>query len=255
MNIFLTGASSGIGAALASEFHRRGATLGLVARRADALRALAAALGGRCHVYPVDVTDRTALGSAARDFESTAGGTDIVIAAAGISAGVLTEHREDLEVFDAVLATNLTAVVNTFHPFMAPMRERCRGTLVAISSVAGVRGLPGGQAYSASKAALTTYCESLRLDLRGSAIRVVTLAPGYIRTPMTRDNPYSMPFLMDVGDFASRAAAAILRGDRYRVIPWQMAWVARLLRLLPDALYDAQLAGRARKPRRGERPA
>jgi short-subunit dehydrogenase len=131
------------------------------------------------------------------------------------------------------------------------MRGRRSGTLAAIASVAGIRGLPGSEAYCASKAALINYCESLRVGLRGSGIRVVTIAPGFIRTPMTADNPYPMPFLMDVEAFAARAVAAILRGDRFRVIPWQMAWIARLLRLLPDRVFDRAFAGRARKPRSG----
>ena len=253
MNVFLTGASSGIGTALAHAFARRGAHLGLVARRADALAALQAVLLRRgaaaCDLYPLDVTDRAALIGAARDFEARCGGTDLVIANAGISTGVLTEYAEDLAVFDRVLATNLGAVVSTFHPFIAPMRGRRRGTLAAIASVAGVRGLPGSEAYGASKAALINYCESLRIGLHGSGVRVVTIAPGFIRTPMTAANPYPMPFLMDAEPFAERAAIAMLRGDRFRVIPWQMAWVARLLRILPGYVLDALLAGRARKPR------
>ncbi len=250
MNVFLTGASSGIGAALARQFARPGACLGLVARRADVLAALAATLPATCHVYPLDVTDRAALLAAGRDFETRCGGTDIVIANAGISTGVLTEHAEDLAVFDQVLATNLNAVASTFHPFIAPMRQRGRGTLVAVASVAGVRGLPGSEAYCASKAALINYAESLRVGLRATGVRVVTIAPGFIRTPMTAGNPYPMPFLMDVDAFAAAARAAILRGARFRVIPWQMAWVARLLRVMPAALFDRLLAGRARKPRR-----
>jgi NADP-dependent 3-hydroxy acid dehydrogenase YdfG len=248
-NVFLTGASSGLGRALALEFHRRGAFLGLVARRAELLESLAQELGGRCRTYALDVTDRPSLIAAARDFEAACGGTDVVIAGAGISVGVQTEYAEDLPVFDRILATNLTAVVGTFHPFIAPMRARRRGVLAALSSVAGVRGMPGAEAYSASKAALTTYCESLRQDLRGSGVRVATIAPGFVRTPMTARNPYPMPFLMDAEPFARRAADAIVRGASYTVIPWQMGWLARLLRNLPDWALDRALAGRARKPR------
>jgi short-subunit dehydrogenase len=249
VNVFLTGASSGIGAALAREFARRGARLGLVARRADALQALAAELSGPCQVYALDVTDRERLLAAARDFDHRCGGTDVVVASAGISTGVQTEYYEDLEVFDRVLATNLNAVVTSFHPFIGAMRKRRRGTLVAIASVAGVRGLPGSEAYCASKAALINYCESLRVGLRGSGIRVVTIAPGFVRTPMTDANPYPMPFLMDAQAFAVRAVDAIARGSSYTVIPWQMAWVAKLLRALPNWAFDPLLAGRARKPR------
>jgi NAD(P)-dependent dehydrogenase (short-subunit alcohol dehydrogenase family) len=254
MNVFITGASSGIGAALAREFAARGASLGLLARRAGELDALIAQLPGRHRRYGVDVTDRAQLFEAVRDFEQATGGADIVIANAGISAGALTEHAEDLPVFDRIAATNFLAAVGTFHPFVAPMRQRGRGTLAAIASVAGLRGLPGAGAYCASKAALISYCESLRVELRGSGVQVVTIAPGFIETPMTRGNPYPMPFLMSAESFARRAAQAILRGTSYRVIPWQMAWVARLLRVLPDWAFDRIVQDRPRKPRASPGP-
>ena len=117
-----------------------------------------------------------------------------------------------------------------------------------VASVAGIRGLPGSGAYSASKAAVIAYAESLRIELRGSGIRVVIVAPGFIDTPMTKANPYPMPFLMHADAFAARALTIIDAGRSFAVIPWQMAWLARLLRVLPDRLLDAALAGRARKP-------
>jgi hypothetical protein len=249
MNVFLTGASSGIGAALAAEFARRGATLGLVARRRGALDAIAA--GEPAHRrYAVDVTDRDALIAAARDFDDATGGTDVVIANAGISVGVLTEHYEDLEAFGDVFRTNVLAMAYTFHPFIARMRARGRGTLVGIASVAGIRGLPGSEAYCASKAAAISYCESLRVELRRSGVRVVTIAPGFVRTPLTSKNPYRMPFLMEPDDFARRAADAIVAGVSYRVVPWQMGVVAKLLRLLPNAAFDRAFGNRPHKPRR-----
>jgi len=251
MNVFITGASSGIGAALAREFAARGATLGLVARRGEALDALMAGLPGRHRRYALDVTDRARLVEAGREFEQASGGADIVVANAGISAGTLTEYAEDLPVFERVLATNFLAVVDTFHPFVAPMRRRGRGRLAAIASVAGVRGLPGAGAYCASKAALITYCESLRVELHGSGVQVVTIAPGFIDTPMTAGNPYPMPFLMTAESFARLAVKAILRGDAYQVIPWQMAWLARVLRVLPNRVFDRIMQARARKPRIG----
>jgi short-subunit dehydrogenase len=248
--VFITGASSGIGAALAARYASAGATLGLFARRAEALRELAATLPCPTHIYPGDVCDHAALADAARDFIARAGGIDIVIASAGISHGTLTERPEDLPVFESIIATNVTATVATFAPFIDAMREQGRGTLVGIASVAGVRGLPGGGGYSASKAAVVTYCESLRLEMRRHGIRVVTIAPGYIDTPMTRHNKYRMPFLMAPEAFAERAVRTIARGARYRVIPWQMGVVAKLLRMLPDALYDLAFARAPRKARK-----
>ena len=252
MNIFLTGASSGIGEALAREYAARGATLGLVARRDSVLAALAAALPGRHHTYACDVTDRDALIAAARAFEAATGGVDVVIANAGISEGVLTEYYEDLEAFRRVMDTNVLALAHTFHPFIAPMRTRGRGTLVGIASVAGIRGLPGSEAYCASKAAAISYCESLRVELRRTGVRVVTVAPGFVRTPLTAKNPYRMPFLMEPADFARRAADRIDAGTSYAVIPWQMGVVAKLLRVLPNWAFDRLMGNRPYKPRKAK---
>jgi len=252
MNVFLTGASSGIGAALAREYATRGAALGLVARRLAVLNDLVAALPGKHFVYAADVTDRDALIAAARQFEQDTGGADLVIANAGISEGVLTEHYEDLERFRHVLETNVLAMAHTFHPFIAPMRSRGRGTLVGIASVAGIRGLPGSEAYCASKAATISYCESLRVELKRFGVRVVTIAPGFVRTPLTARNPYTMPFLMDAPDFARAAADKIASGTSYAVIPWQMGIVAKLLRVLPNWAFDRLFGNRPYKPRKSE---
>ncbi len=254
MNVFLTGASSGIGAALAAEFARRGATLGLVARQQAALYDIVARAPGRHHVYAVDVTDKDALIAAGRAFDDATGGADIVVANAGISVGVLTEYYEDLDAFGDVLKTNVLAMAYTFHPFIGRMRARGRGTLVGIGSVAGIRGLPGSEAYCASKAAVSSYCESLRVELKRSGVKVVTIAPGFVRTPLTAKNPYRMPFLMEPADFARQAVEAMLAGVSYRVIPWQMGVVARLLRLLPNRLFDRAFGNRPHKPRRPPTP-
>ncbi len=249
--VFITGASSGIGAALASSYAAQGAQLALLGRRRDALEILQKALPGDHRIYVLDVRDRTALHEAAHDF--LAGGpVDIVIASAGISVGTLTEELDDFDVFQAVVATNLNATVATFEPFIASMKQRGSGRLVGIASVAGVRGLPGAGAYSASKAAVRNYCESLRVELYGSGVSVVTLAPGFIETPMTAHNPYKMPFLMPVGRFAEQAVRAIERSASYKVIPWKMGWVGKLLRLVPDGLYDRLAARRERKPRQNQ---
>ena len=239
--VFITGASSGIGAALAREYAAQGASLGLVARRRDVLAALVAELPNpeRHAMYVLDVTDHAALAEAAGDFLARHDGADVVIASAGVSSGTLTECLEDQRSFDAILATNVSATVATFAPFIASMKNQAtERRLVGIGSVAGIRGLPGAGAYSASKAAVLCYCESLRIELRASGIRVVTIAPGYIATPMTEHNAYPMPFLMPTPRFAAAAVRAIARGDSYRVIPWQMGVVAKLLRMLPNWLYD-----------------
>jgi NAD(P)-dependent dehydrogenase (short-subunit alcohol dehydrogenase family) len=243
--IFITGASSGIGAALARRYAEHGAILGLVARRRQALEDLVTTLPNpdRHRIYPLDVTDHGSLADAAAAFIAAAGGIDIVIANAGISVGTLTEHPEDLAVFGRVVATNVIATAATFTPFVALMKAQAQAgnhdcRLVGIGSVAGIRGLPGGGAYSASKAAVIRYCESLRVELKSSGVRVVTIIPGYIDTPMTQGNAYRMPFLMPVDRFAARAVAAIDAGTGYKVIPWQMGIVARVLGMLPDAVYD-----------------
>lgn len=250
-SVFITGASSGLGRALAERYAHAGARLGLVARRGELLGQLAASLPGQHHCYALDVRDRAALHAAAADFLARSQGrVDVVIASAGISAGTLTDHAEDFDVFKAIVDTNLLATVATFEPFVEPMRRAGAGRLVGIASVAGVRGLPGAGAYSASKSAVATYCESLRVELAGAGVKVVTIAPGYIKTAMTAQNPYSMPFLMDADKFAARARAAIERGVSYTVIPWQMGVVARLMRLLPNAVYDRAARNAPRKPRR-----
>jgi len=197
-----------------------------------------------------DVADLPAMKAAADTFVARHGLPDIVIANAGISVGVLTEHAEDLDVFEAVLRTNVLGMFATFHPFVAPMCARGAGRLVGIASVAGVRGLPGGSAYSASKAAAVKYLEALRVEMRASGVQVVTIAPGYIRTPLTAVNPYKMPFILDADVAAQRFARAIERGTSYTVIPWQMGLVARLLAIAPNWLFDRVFAKAKHKPRK-----
>ena len=259
--VFITGASSGIGAALAAQYASQGATLGLLARRGEALDKLIASLPRPAstpapHVkahraYAIDVRDHAAIAAAARDFLAHAGGIDVVIANAGISVGTLTEFAEDIAVFEDVIATNVIATAATFAPFIAAMKaQRTPARLVGIGSVAGIRGLPGAEAYCASKAAVISYCESLRLELKPHGIKVVTLCPGYIDTPMTKVNPYPMPFLMAPDKFAAKAARTIAAGSSYAVIPWQMGLVAKALRLMPNAVYDFAFSRAPHKPRK-----
>jgi short-subunit dehydrogenase len=247
---FLTGASTGIGQALARHYAATGATLGLAARRGQLLADLAASLPGTHACYPLDVVDGMALQAAASDFIARCGCPDIVIANAGISAGTLGEDAGDLPAFRRIFEVNVIGMAQTFQPFIAAMKARGSGCLVGVASVAGIRGLPGAGAYSASKAATITYLEALRGELRGSGIQVVTIAPGYIATPMTAMNTYPMPFLLSTDEAARRFARAIERGSSYTVIPWQMGVVAKLLRLLPNPLLDVLFA-RAGRKRRG----
>jgi short-subunit dehydrogenase len=247
--IIITGASSGIGTALARQYAAGGFTLGLIARRAAALQELAAQLSAPVQIFPVDVRDSAAMRAAANTFLTHHGCPDIVIANAGVSTGTLTELPEDLAAFKDVLDINVLGMVNTFQPFIAAMRAAGRGTLVGIASVAGYRGLPGAAAYSASKAAAISYLESLRVELRASGIKVVTICPGYIATPMTARNPYPMPFMLSAEQAARTMINIIDSGKSFAVIPWQMAIVARVLRVLPNWLYDRLFGNAPRKPR------
>ena len=250
LKVFITGASSGIGEALARHYAAQGALIGLVARRAEVLQALSVSLSCTTACYPLDVTDAGALRVAGEDFMARFGTPDIVIANAGVSVGTLTEYAEDLDAIRRVMDVNLFGMAATFSPFVHAMRLAGCGRLVGIASVAGIRGLPGAEAYSASKAAAISYLESLRLEMRDSGVKVVTICPGYIETPMTEINPYPMPFLLAAPEAARRFARAIERGASYAVIPWQMGVVAKLLRLLPNAAYDRLFAKAPRKPRK-----
>ena len=252
--VFITGASSGIGQALALRFHRAGYRLALVARRVHEIESWAAAQqlpADSYSIYSADVSDTASIVAAAQDCLVRQGLPDVVIANAGISVGVDTAVRADLDVIQRTFATNNIGMAATFHPFIEAMAARGSGTLVGIGSVAGIRGLPGHGAYCASKAAVISYCESLRGELRPMGVRVVTVCPGYVDTPLTQRNRYSMPFLMQPEDFAEQAYRTIRAGVSYRVIPWQMGVVAKLLRLLPNPLFDRVLAGRPRKRREG----
>jgi short-subunit dehydrogenase len=253
--VYITGASSGIGQALALQYYHQGWSLALVARRVEELTAWAQAQQldpARWRVYRADVSDIADITATGHRCIAEQGLPDVVIANAGISIGVDTAIEADLAVMQRIYATNNIGMAATFQPFLTPMRQRRSGTLVGIASVAGVRGLPGHGAYCSSKAAVFAYCESLRGECRPDGVQVVTIAPGYIDTPLTRKNRYRMPFLMQPEAFAQRAFDAIQRGARVRFIPWQMGVVARVMHVLPGAVLDRLLAGRPRKHRESE---
>ncbi len=257
MKVFITGASSGIGEALAHEYAKRhknnNAIIGLAARRSEHLQSLRKILEDnyqvKCALYPLDVRDHHKLTQAANDFIAQHGTPDVVIANAGVSSGTLTEQQQDIAAFQAVMDINVLGLVHTFQPFISAMREAGKGQLVGIASVAGVRGLPGAGAYSASKAAAIAYLESLRVEMLHHNISVTTIAPGYIRTPMTNINTYRMPFLMDADIAAHKFVNAIENKRRFIVIPWQMGWVARLMRFIPPVLWDLLAKNAPHKPR------
>ena len=250
--VFITGASSGIGQALALRYHQAGYRLALVARRSEAIAAWAIELGLSADsyaVYGADVADTDSIVAAAQACIARQGLPDVVIANAGISIGIDSAQREDIDAMAHVFATNNIGLAASFHPFIQAMRARGSGSLVGIASVAGIRGLPGHAAYCASKAAVISYCEALRGELRGTGVQVITIAPGYVDTPLTRKNRYPMPFLMSAATFADEAFQSITAGDSYRVIPWQMGIVSRLMRLIPNVLWDRILARQPRKHR------
>lgn len=252
---FITGASSGIGQALALDLHRRGWRLALAARRVNEIEHWLAqqSLGSDLAVaYGADVTVIDSIVAAGQACLERQGLPDLVIANAGISIGIDSAVRSDLDILAQTYATNNIGMAATFQPFIEPMRARKSGTLVGIGSVAGIRGLPGHGAYCSSKAAVISYLESLRGELRADGLKVLTICPGYVATPLTSRNRYAMPFLLSPEVFAARAVDAMERRSSYVVIPWQMGIVAKALRLLPNGLLDRVLAGRPRKRRTGE---
>ena len=248
--IFITGASSGIGAALARVYAARGAKLGLAARRSADLKALADTLPGESIALTADVRDVASMQRAGAQFKERFGLPDVVIANAGVSHGTITQSSDDLATFEEVVDINLMGVVRTFQPFLADMLLARKGVLVGIASVAGFRGLPGASAYSASKAGAISYLESLRVELQGSGVSVTTLCPGYIATPMTARNPYPMPFMLTVEQAAKKMILAIDARRGLVVMPWQMALVGKIMRILPNRLYDTLAVKSGRKPRK-----
>ena len=246
--IFITGASSGIGAGLALAFAVKGANLGLLARRTDLLNELklqCEARGGTARVFPCDVTDETAVASAAGSLESEFGRIDVLIANAGIGGNDPETSALSPSAIRKVFEVNLMGAVNAVHSVIPGMLKRNSGQLVAVSSLAGFRGLPKSAAYSSSKAAMTAFFESVRLDLIGTGVGVTVIQPGFIKTALTSGRAAKMPFLMELEDAIPLFINAIEKKKRFAAFPWQLATIVRAGRLMPGWLYD-RIAGRAR---------
>ena len=246
--VFLTGASSGIGEALAIDLAKKGAILGLVARRKELLDDLVTrceVVGGTARAFACDVTDSPALHGAAEKFREEFGYIDIMIANAGISGKGLAAKELDPDAVKQVIDINLLGAVNAIHAVLPQMLERGQGHLVAVSSLAGFRGLPRSAAYSSSKAAMTAFFESVRLDVAPQGVDVTIIQPGFIRTPLTAGREAKMPFLMYLDDAIPYFVRAIEKKKRFSAFPWQLATIVRIGRYMPAWLYD-KISSRAR---------
>jgi NAD(P)-dependent dehydrogenase (short-subunit alcohol dehydrogenase family) len=246
--VFLTGASSGIGEALAIALASEGATLGLSARREGDLKSLAErceSLGGVARALPLDVSDPLALGVAAETLREEFGKIDILIANAGIGGN--NPETRDLrpDAVKKVIEINLLGAANAVHAVLPDMVRRRSGHLVAISSLAGFRGIPGSAAYSASKAGMTAFFESVRLDTADKGVTVTIIQPGFIKTPLTSGRARKMPFLMELDDAIPYFIDAIEKKKKFAAFPWPLATLVRAGKLMPAWMYD-RIAGRAR---------
>ena len=245
--VFLTGASSGIGEALALEMAKRGAILGLLARRESLLRDLSAKcerLGTAARAFPCDITDEYSVNDAAQTLRNEFGKIDVLVANAGIGGG--GGHAKDLKPqdFRRVIDTNLVGSVNAVSAVLPQMLDRNDGQIVAISSLAGFRGLPKSAAYCASKAGMTAYFESVRLDVQRKGVSVTIIQPGFIKTPLTSGRKNKMPFLMELEDSVPLFLKAIEKKKKFAAFPWQLATFVRAGRMFPAWLYD-KIAGGA----------
>jgi NADP-dependent 3-hydroxy acid dehydrogenase YdfG len=243
--VFVTGASSGLGRGLALHYARAGARVHAVARRKDELSSLAAeAPQGTIVPVPLDVTDAEELAGAIRAAEESAGGAlDLVIANAGV--GRPTNARKiDWRAVKTIMDVNVTAACVTIAAALPAMVGRNQGQVAMMSSLAAFRGMPGSAAYSASKAAVHTFMESIRVDLHGTRVRATTIYPGFVRTPMTAKNKFTMPFLVELDDAVQVMARGIDRGAATISYPFPMVAATRALGVLPRAFYEL-VAGQA----------
>ncbi len=248
----VTGASSGLGQALAEALAGRGWRVGLVARRDAMLESVAVGIrdrGGEALVLPCDVRDRAQVFAAADACRAGLGPIDLLVANAGMSGSTHFRQPGFHAGVEEILSVNFLGAVYALDAVLPEMLDRGAGHVVAMGSLAGYRGLPLSAAYSASKAAMANFFESLRLDLRGTGVDVTLLRPGYVRTPLTDQNDHRMPWLVDLDDATARMMAAIERRDRSYQFPWPLARAAWLAQLLPDRLYD-YIASKVRREKR-----
>ncbi len=245
--VFLTGASSGIGEGIALALAKKGAVLGLLARREELLADLAArceSAGGKARVFACDVVDSKAVHAAAAKFRDEFDHIDIMIANAGIGGNNEAVRTYDPDAVRKLVDVNLMGAVNAIHAVVPDMLRRGSGQLVGVSSLAGFRGLPKSAAYSASKAAMTTFFESVRLDVAHRGLDVTIIQPGFIKTPLTAGRHANMPFLMELDDAIPHFIRAIEKKKKFAAFPWQLATIVRLGKIIPAWLYD-KAAGRA----------
>jgi len=239
-HILITGASSGIGAALALEMCSRGLAVGLVARREPELIALSEQIeeqGGQAAWATADVTDPDGLKQAIRSIEATLGPTSILVANAGIS-GRSPTTKPNISRIQRVMDVNYYGAIHATEAVLPHMLEQKSGHLVVVSSVAGFRGLPKSSAYSSSKAAISTYWEALRVECQPHGIAATTINPGYIKTPLTDKNNHPMPFIISAEKAAKIMASGILARKKVITFPWRMRWVMALMRVLPNWIFD-----------------
>lgn len=245
--IFLTGASSGIGEALAIETAKRGAIVGLLARREELLKEISGKIergGGTARSFAVDITDADAVAGAAQSLRNEFGRIDILIANAGIGGNNRAAKNFQAAAIREVIDTNLTGAVNAVAAVLPQMLERKSGQLVAVSSLAGIRGLPKSAAYCASKAGMSAFFESIRLDVQHRGVPVTIIQPGFIKTPLTSGRAAKMPFLMELDDAIPHFLNAVEGRRKFAAFPWQLAAIVRAAQFLPASVYD-KIAGRA----------
>lgn len=245
--VFITGASSGIGRALAIELGKRGAAVGLLARRAEALKELVGEVeqaGGRALALSCDVRDALAVRAAADALREHFGRIDVLVANAGIATiGHITQVSAE-EVSD-VMSINVIGAANSVAAVLPEMVKQGSGHLVAISSLAAYRGVPKSAAYCASKAAVSAFFESARVDLRGTGVDVSIIHPGFIKTPLTAGRKAEMPYLMELDDATQKIIRAIEERRKSYAFPWQLASIVRAAMLFPIPLYDRIVSKRS----------